>query len=418
MSKQEALSRVETKKPGIFYGYWVVGGAFGAILVMFGTFYTFGVFFKPVSTEFGWTRAATAGAFLFYAAFHGALFSVTGKLTDRFGPRLVTTVCGFFLGLGYILMSQVNALWQLYFFYGILVAIGMSGSLVPLLSTVARWFVKRQGLMAGIVTAGMGVGQVIFPPLASRLIVAYNWRTAYIIVGSLSLILIVLVAQLLRRDPAQVGQLAYGAEEATGKGSNPRAGQFSLREALSTRQFWQFFTLLFSSFFCVGIIVVHLVPHATELGMSPTSAANVLATVGMVSIAGRVIMGGAADRISGRLSLVIVCLFMSVALLGFIAAKEIWMLYLLGAIFGFGLGGVVSLQSPILAQLFGLSSHGTIFGVISFSASLGSGVGPVVAGGIFDTRGSYGLAFLIAALLSLVSLILALFLKPTRKPDK
>ena len=133
---------IENKQPKIFYGYIVVAASFLIYMVMWGTYYTFGIFFKPFLVEFGWTRAMTSGAYSLSLILHGLLGIVAGKLTDRFGPRVVVTACGLLLGSGYLLMSQVSAIWQLYLFYGVIIGIGISGGFIPLVSTVARWFVK------------------------------------------------------------------------------------------------------------------------------------------------------------------------------------------------------------------------------------------------------------------------------------
>ncbi len=143
----------ETRKSKFFYGYIVAITAFFIMVLIWGTYYSFGIFFKPVSTEFGWTRAMTSGAFSLSMIMYGLLGIVMGGLNDRLGPRLVMTFCGFFLGLGYLLMSQTNTIWQLYLFYGGIIGIGMGGSWVPLTSTIARWFVKRRSMVTGIVAS-------------------------------------------------------------------------------------------------------------------------------------------------------------------------------------------------------------------------------------------------------------------------
>ena len=126
---------LKTRKPKFFYGYTVVGASFFIVGITYGAMYTFSVFFKPLLDDFGWTRAMTSGAFSLFMVFHGLLYIVTGRLSDRFGPRVVMTVCGFFLGLGYLLMSQISAIWHLYLFYGVIVSIGVSGAFVPLISS-------------------------------------------------------------------------------------------------------------------------------------------------------------------------------------------------------------------------------------------------------------------------------------------
>ena len=154
-------------KPEFFYGYIVVVAAFLIMVAIFGLYYCFGIFFDPMLLEFGWTRAMTSGAFSLSMVVYGLLNVAVGGLTDRFGPRMVVTICGLLIGLGYLLMSQISAVWQLYLFYGVIIGAGMGGSFIALLSSVARWFVKRRGMMTGIVMAGIGIGTLIGPPVAS-----------------------------------------------------------------------------------------------------------------------------------------------------------------------------------------------------------------------------------------------------------
>ena len=157
MSNQEDRQS-SSAKPKLFYGYIVVVVAFFVMAVMWGTYNAFGVFFNPVLAEFGWTRAMTSGAFSLSLLVSGLSAILMGRLTDRIGPRWVVTLCGFLMGLGYLLISQVTAVWQLYLFYGVIIGIAMGGSWVPLMSTVARWFSARRSLMTGICLVGLGIG--------------------------------------------------------------------------------------------------------------------------------------------------------------------------------------------------------------------------------------------------------------------
>jgi MFS family permease len=200
-------------KHRFFYGWVVVAAAFVVMLVAWGTYYTFGVFFKPLSTDFGWTRAMTAGAFSLYLVIHGILGIVAGGFTDRRGPRLVVGICALFLCAGYLLLSRIGAIWQLYLFYGILIGVGMSGMWIPQVATITRWFVAKRGLVLGIVVAGVGIGQLIFPLLARHIISTASWRMGYFIMGIIALVIIGLASLFLRRDPKQVGLLPYGAEQ-------------------------------------------------------------------------------------------------------------------------------------------------------------------------------------------------------------
>ena len=176
----------------MFYGYIVVALAFIIMSVMYITRSAFGVFFKPMLVELDWTRAAISGSVSLSLIVQGSLAIVMGGLNDRLGPRLVLTLCNLLLVAGLMLMSQIYTLWHIYVFYGLMIGVGMSGCLGPLLSTVARWFVKWRNIMSGIVVAGIGVGSLIAPPIANYLITVYNWRLAYIILGVAILVIAVI----------------------------------------------------------------------------------------------------------------------------------------------------------------------------------------------------------------------------------
>jgi sugar phosphate permease len=246
----------------------------------------FGLFLKPLTIEFGWTTAMAFGAYSLCMLVYGVLSIAMGGLSDKFGPRLVLTLSGFLSGAGFLLMSRLNALWQLYLFFGVLVAAGMSGIWIPQLSTVSRWFVKRRSLMTGVVVAGIGIGGLIEPPVISRLIKAYGWRLSLVIMGCTVLVVIVIIAQFLKRDPKQMGLSAYGEVEEGRRAVTPEMNEFSFKEAVHTVQFW----LATVTFICLGYgavsIMVHIVRHAMDLEISAVSAANILAVNGGIAILG------------------------------------------------------------------------------------------------------------------------------------
>ncbi len=398
-----------------FYGYIVVAAAFAIVVIGVGGSNSFGVFLKPLLVEFGWTRATTAGAFSLAALVSGSVCIGIGRLTDRFGPRLPLTVSGLFWGLGYLLMSQINAIWQLYLFYGVIMGIGYSGFFTPLLSTIAKWFAKKRGTMTGIVLSGIGVGSLIMPPLTAWLISNYGWRHASTVLGITSLIIIVSAAQFLRRDPQSKGQLPDGETAVKQQSSNLGVTGFSLQEAMCTRQLW----LLGLTMVCLAIslkaIQVHIVIHTTGLGIPIASAVTVLAIAGGVNIAGMFVIGTTADRIGNKQALIIALGVLLASLVWLQFAKELWMLYLFAVIFGFVWGGAFVPISPMVAELYGMRAHGVLFGFINLNFAVGSTIGPVLLGYIFDITGSYQLGLLLLSIVSLICLTLALLLQPIRK---
>jgi MFS family permease len=416
MDNQE-VSPPAKKKTKFFYGYIIVMAAFIIQLVMFGPRNSFGVFFKPMISDFGWTRALLSGAFSISIILQGLLGIVMGALNDRLGPRVVLTLCGFLLGLGFMLMSLISTAWQLYLFYVVIIGTGMGGIYTPPMSTVARWFVDRRSVMTGIVIAGGGIGGLMAPPAVNWLISIYGWRHAYIIMGAMVLVIVILAAQFLRRDPTQMGLEPYGMNKQAEQELDFVTAGLSLKEVVYTRQFWMAVAMLFCFGFCMLTVTIHIVPHATDLGISAATAANILAVLGATQLVGSITLGGFADKIGNRQAYIISLALMSATLFWLLTAREVWMLYLSVVVLGFGGGGAATLLSPLTAELFGIRSHGLILGVIVFSATIGGAVGPFIAGYIFDVSGSYQSAFLVSAAFAVIGLILTVILRPIKKPN-
>jgi len=387
-----------------FYGYIIVIAAFFILLLFGGTRFAFGVFFKPVMNEFGWTRALTSGAFSLSWMVQGITGIMMGRLNDRLGPRIVLSMSGFFMGLGYLLMSQITGLGQLYIYYGLIIGIG-SAVYVPLVSTVARWFKARRSMMTGIVVAGAGLGQFIAPPVANWLISSFEWRMSYIIMGGVVLLAMIITAQFLRRDPAQLGQVPYGEGNKGHNELRPQIEELSAGQAFRSKKLWLLFTIFFSSGFSAWAIIVHIVPHATDLGISASNAAIILALIGALVIIGRIFWGIIGDRIGDNRTYIIGTFIISASLIWLVSADSGGMLYYFAPIFGFA-WAVAVLGSPLTAGIFGLSAHGAIMGLTNLGYNLGGALGPLVSGYLFDVSGDYRQSFLINAIVSVLGLVL------------
>jgi MFS family permease len=397
----------------IFYGYVVVVLGFLIMLATFGLFDSFGVFLKPLLNEFGWSRAAASAAYSASMVVFGISGIILGGMTDRFGPRFVLTGAGLLLGAGYLLMSHVNSLWQLGLFEGLILGVAMSSLYAPVLSMVARWFTRSRALMTGVVLTGMGIGQLGAPLVVGRLISDHGWRQTFVFIGIFVLVVVVACAQFLKRDPASIGKKPYGGGENQLPATGTHAQAYSLREAVGTRQLWivVFMKLCFGYY--MFSILVHIVPHATDLGISSVTAASILALIGGGVIAGNFILGRAADKIGPRKVFIFGFLLGAVMLVWLTQVKELWMFCLFAAVLGFANGGNIVSDSPLIARLFGLRSIGSIVGVSSAAFSFGAALGPVISGHLYDSTLNYNLAFLICAIFSVIGLVLAAALKPT-----
>ncbi len=396
-----------------YYGYTIVAACFFIQAVSVGALVTYGVFFKPLQAEFGWSRTFLSGATSVVLLVMGALGILLGRLNDRLGPRQLILVSGLVLGSGYLLMSLLGAPWQLYVFYGVMVGVGMSSHDIVTLSTIARWFRQRRGLMTGIVKAGTGTGQLILPLLASSLIVLHGWRNTYLFIGAGVLLIYIVASRLLRRSPQEMGLEVDGHTTVVGALNEGGRG-ILLGEAVRTRQFWLCCVAYFCVIFCLLTILIHIVPHASDIGLSARSAAAVMSTIGGASIVGRIATGTTADRIGSRRAFIICFIVLLAALVWLQGASRPWMLFLFALVYGFAHGGFYTVLSPTIAELFGMSAHGVIFGIVYFCGTLGGAIGPVVAGKTFDVLQSYDSAFLLLIGLAALGLGLVLALRPAR----
>jgi OFA family oxalate/formate antiporter-like MFS transporter len=338
---------------------------------------------------------------------------LAGRLADKFNSRIIITIGGAITGISYLLTSQVDSIWLLYAFQGAMLGTGISTIVVPLNVTLSRWFIKRRALVTGIVLAGTGIGSFIVPPLAEWLISEYGWRMTYIIIGILMIIICVVFAQFIKRAPSDIGLRPDGAIKDENPQANQSSPKYSLKEATRTSYFW----IVTALYFCLGfyrlIVLTHLVPLITDMGISAAIAAWVLSVNGIFNIAGRITMGFVADKIGDRRNFIIGFSILTAAMFLLIPANEEWMFFLFAVLFGFAHAGIGSSEAPLLASLFGLKSLGLIYGVVSLGLLVGAALGPYLGGYIYDVTSSYQLAFIITAIIGFIGILLSWLIPKT-----
>jgi MFS family permease len=418
----ESSRLAETSKQRFFYGYIVVAAGFFIWLIGFGIYGTYGVFFKPLIIEFGWSRADTALGYSLGILGMAVFTIATGWLTDRLGPRIVVIFFGSFLGFSFLFLSQISAVWQFQLIYGLLTAIGLSTTTVPIMATTARWFAKRRGLMTGIVQAGLGIGGLIFSPLTGWLIVGYGWRHAYVVLGIIALAGITISGLFLRRDPHNTGQLPDGASEhtpplPTSHPSSLQDGGLSVLGAIHTKAFWIVAGLYFGFGFLRSTFLAHTAAHVQDIGFSLSDGANIIAVISVSSIFGRIGMGRVADLLGVRTAFMISFAVTAVALVWGLMSIDLWGLYLFAFIFGFGWGAQAVLRFAITTDTFGLASIGLLMGILGIAEAVASALGAYYAGHIFDIIGNYRPAFWTGIVISITGVALAGLLKTAVSRD-
>ena len=396
------------------YSLVILLSCFSLQAVGIGIYIAFGVFITPMIDEFGWSRAAISGASAM-AFFLAGLFGVgVGRLNDRMGPRILVAVGAVFFSAGLMMMAVMNNLWELYLFLGVVIGFGLSPVDVIALTTIARWFPENRGMMTGITKVGTGTGQLVFPLLASFLITGYGWRTACIIIGGVAFVLMMIIALLLKKEPddnqeiTPDGDHQKSLDAQTGNDDN----SLTLTQASKTVQFWLICLVNFTVLTCLMSVMIHIVPHARDIGISSHKAAGVLSTIGGVSMAGRFITGFIIDKIGSRQTMKIAIGILIAGILWLQVADRLWQLYLFAFVYGFAHGGYFTVISPIVAEFFGTVSHGALFGIVVFFGNAGGAIGPIATGYLFDNTGSYQTPILLALAVSVAGIVQLLFLKP------
>ena len=409
---------VETANPRVFYGWFVVTGAFAVTFLGFGSAYTFSAFVESLQRDFGASRGSVSLVFSLAGFLYFGLGIVSGPLADRFGSRRFAFAGMILVGLGLAAASAARSLLEVYAAYGLGVGLGVGCAYVPAIGAVQRWFVRRRGFASGLAVSGIGVGTLVMPPLASFLIGTLGWRGAYLALGALAAAVGGGLALLIENDP---GDRGFGPD-----GDPPPAGAKAARsegasvsEAIRSARFISLYAACLICSFGVFVPFVHLVPYARDHGMAPSSAVLLLGVIGIGSTAGRFFLGGLADRIGRQTSLLLMFAGMALALAVWVISTAIWQLTAFAFIYGVFYGGWVAVLPAVVMDHFGGRNVSGIIGILYTSVAFGTLVGPTAAGFAFDVSHSYTLPILASAGANIVAAaIVAATSRATFRPAK
>jgi MFS family permease len=403
------MGEADDKPRRFFYG-WVVVGISGLVFaVVRGVNDAFGVFLVAFVEEFGWSRAAVAGAFSFGRAVEGTVSVAIGMLSDRLGLRRIVPICTCLMALGLLIASRIDSLWMLYISYGLVFAIGITGvGDLSHLPVISRWFIRKRGTAIGIAMAGMGLGILLVVPLAQSLIIHLGWRWAYMALAVLALVTVIPPTLLFQRErPEDMGLLADGelSDAPTAHRGvvgpayrRPSSTQldWTLRGALATPTLWMLFATRVMTPLGMMMVVPHHVAYLVGEGFDKLTAAFAFGSLGAFSFTGRVVFGSLSDRI-GRVPTI--CLTYSLSIVGTLLlmalhdSSQIVLLWCHIAIYGLGFGARGPVTSSLVIDLFHGRHYGAILGFLEIGSGLGGTIGPWLSGFLFDRTGSYTLSF-------------------------
>ncbi|WP_175824023.1 MFS transporter [Burkholderia sp. BCC0419] len=397
-------------RPGasrLFYGWYVVAAAFAVTFVGFGSAYTFSAFVESLQRDFAASRGQISLVFSLAGFLYFGFGVVSGPLADRFGSRRLAVAGMLLTGAGLAAAGTAHTLLQVYVAYGLGVGFGVGCAYVPAVGAVQRWFVRRRGFASGLAVAGIGVGTLVMPPLASALIAQVGWRGAYFTLAALAIVLGAGMSLLIENDPRRRGLLPDGDAAGDGSrhaaavwtgaaGANVHAGA-TVREAVTSRPFASLYAACLVCSFGVFVPFVHLVPYALDHGVAPSTAVLLLGVIGVGSTAGRFFLGGLADRFGRRASLLAMFAGMAVALVAWAGAGTVATLAAFALVFGVFYGGWVAVLPAVVMDYFGGRNVSAIIGILYTSVAFGTLIGPAAAGFIYDAGGGYLVPILASA---------------------
>lgn len=392
-------------KLNLFYGWFIAIAGFAISASVGITGASFGIFVKPLEQEFGWSRSLIASASTFFLVGVAISSFVSGRLADRYRPRIILLPAAILTSFGLVMCGQMSSPVQ-FLLFTFIIGLGAGATITVPVAAVQRWFRNRRGagMALGIVFSGSATGTMIFPNTTNQFILNYGWRGCYIINGVLFFVILFLFTFILKPNPATTQTVNGASQTKLSEG-------MTARKALTTFAFASIVFCASASGFAYHFLGTHLVPYITDLGISSTMAAAIYGLIGGMSIAGHLSCGFMGGRTSWHKILAISAAFIVLAILWLLFARSVWAFYVFTLSFGFLFGIRTVSQYAVLSEFFGLHSIGTLVGVTGGIANLVSALGPFVGGLVFDNTGSYSIAFLIILGLLAISTLAIVFMK-------
>lgn len=397
---------------------WSVAAvAFIALIGAAGFRSTPSVMLEPLHAEFGWSLGTISAAVSVNLLLYGLTAPFAAALMAKFGIRRVAAVALGLVALGSGLTIWMNASWQLMLCWGVLVGLGTGSLALGFVATITgRWFVKHRGLVTGVLTAGGATGNLVFLPVLSNITEAHGWRTAALVVTGVALAVVPLILWRLRDHPRDLGVTALGGitePPAKPTGNAARTALTALRDAAKTRAFW-----LLAGGFAIcgattnGLVGTHFIPAAHDHGMPNTTAASLLALVGVFDIVGTIASGWLTDRVDSRILLGGYYFLRGLSLLvlpSILAATAHPSMLVFILFYGLDWVATVPPTVTLCREYFGAAGP-VVFGWVFASHQFGAAIAATAAGLVRDQLGAYTWAWYGAGALAILASLLSLML--------
>ncbi|MFC1904916.1 MFS transporter [Chloroflexota bacterium] len=410
----------------VFYGWYIVGACLIITVYTAGVvFFSFTAVFEPIAEEFGWSYAQISLVASLRGLEIGLLAPLMGFLVDRWGPRRLIFGGSIIVCVGFLILSRISSLTMFYGAFA-LIAVGMSTCTQTVLVTaVANWFRRKAGLAIGIVVAGFGLGGLLVP-VVTKLVDILQWRTTMFAIGLGMLVIVLPLSFLIRHKPEHYGYRPDNQMsniEDTGEAqistANPEVS-IPAKQALRRRAFWHVAISSMCLVLVMSAIITHIMPYLSSLGITRSISSLVAFVLPVASIGGRLSSGWLSDRFGTRKVFVVSFLSMAAWLLlfGYVTNEIMWLLIPFIITLSLGWGCLVTIRMSLLIEHFGKGSFGTILGFVSGMMMLGNIIGAPIAGWVFDTLGSYKVAWLGSCAFTIAGAFLALTIPPSSSNNR
>jgi len=382
----------------IFYGWKIVAVAFVVDFVATGfLFYSYGVFLTGIAEELAGSRFRASLGLSISTAVGAVAAPFVGYALDRLSIKRIMIAGSVSIAIGFFLLSQITETWQFYLTMGTFLGFGMS-MMAGLASgkLVANWFDAKRGRAFGIATVGVSLSGLVMPVIATWLIAELGWRGGYQVYAVASAAIVVpLVAFFIVNRPEDLGLQPDGGAEPTASEAPESAGKahWRISEILRERNFWAISVPFGLALSALSAVLIHMVPYAGDLGISPPRAALVYSSAAGAGALGKIFFGRLMERIGARPAIWASFGGQLLGLVLLMQGREFEFLLAAGIFFGFSMGGVIPLQGAVTSEAFGRLSFGRVMGLARPVQVPISIVGVPVAGWIYDSTGSYALAF-------------------------
>lgn len=391
-----AVRRTLARK--IYYGWVITLTCFIATVAVFGSSYTFSVFYEPFLDSFDASRSEIA---LVFGAQTVLLYVVgvgMARLIEYRGQRLVIALSSAVLVVGLVWAAFARSYLELFLSLGVVSAVGLAGLYIVGWATLPQWFERRRGTATSVAASGTGVGLVVFPTVAEAVLAAHGWRTAMLALAGSMAVLLLLVVALFADSPAEVGadpRIEFGEGA---RGADEGEDHRGVRDVVVSTPFVLVFAgwlLIYVPFY---VVLSHVVLHAVDVGVGRATGVLALTVLGLLTTVTRAGIGPLADR-GGRVRTFLVCsVFLGGATVALAASATTRSVLAAAAAIGVGYGGAGGLLGAVTADLFGNRSVTTLFALLSLSFGFAGLVAPPLAGAWFEAAGSYEVAFAVSGL--------------------